>query len=139
MAKPFCAFYTEVAERDQWEAVEQFMTEFSSGISATDLQESSRSGNANQRKLEARYSRLGQTLGIEVDLVTGELMRRFTEQGDMDLSEMTSSIALHSDSSPVIIDEARLDLEPEMPGCSRYRSKSSGSLEFKATSQLTLL
>ena len=106
---PFCAFYTEVAERDQWEAVEQFMTEFSSGISAADLQESPGSGNANQRKLEARYSRLGQTLGIEVDLVTGELMRRFTEQGDMDLPKMTSSIALHSDSSPIIIGEARLD------------------------------
>lgn len=106
---PFCAFYTEVAERDQWETVEQFMTEFSSGISAADLQESPGSGNANQRKLEARYSRLGQTLGIEVDLVTGELMRRFTEQGDMDLPKMTSSIALHSDSSPIIIGEARLD------------------------------
>jgi hypothetical protein len=106
---PFCAFYTEVAERDQWETVEQFMTEFSSGISAADLQESPGTGNANQRKLEARYSRLGQTLGIEVDLVTGELMRRFTEQGDMDLPKMTSSIALHSDSSPIIIGETRLD------------------------------
>jgi hypothetical protein len=106
---PFCAFYTEVAERDQRETVEQFMTEFSSGISAVDLQESPGSGNANQRKLEARYSRLGQTLGIEVDLVTGELMRRFTEQGDMDLPKMTSSIALHSGSSPIIIGEARLD------------------------------
>lgn len=106
---PFCAFYTEVAERDQWEGIEQFIMEFSSGISAADLQESTGSGNANQRKLEARYSRQGQALGIEVDLVTGELMRRFTEQGDMDLPKMMSSIALHSDSSPIIIGEARLD------------------------------
>ena len=106
---PFCAFYMEVAERDQWDTAVQFMTEFSSGISTADLLETPGLGNANQRKLNASYSRSGQTLGIEVDLVTGELIRRFTEQGDMDLPKLNSTVALHSDISPIEIGGSRLD------------------------------
>lgn len=106
---PFCAFYMEVAERDQWETAGQFMTVFSSGISTADLLDTPGLGSANQRKLSARYSRAGQTLGIEVDLVTGELIRRFTEQGEMDLPKLSSTVALHSDTSPIEINGSRLD------------------------------
>ena len=48
-------------------------------------------------------------LGIELDLVAGELIRRFTEQGDMDLPKLRSSVALHSDISPIEIGDSRLD------------------------------
>jgi hypothetical protein len=106
---PYCAFYTEVAEQDQWENAEEFMTEFSSGVSGADLQESPGTGDANQRSVAASYSRAGQSLGIDVDLVSGEMIRRFTEQGDMDLPKLTSTTAVHSDISPIEIGDARLE------------------------------
>ena len=106
---PFCSFYVEVAERDQWRTIEQFMAVFSSGNSAADLRESPGLGNANLRELNASYSRSGKTLGIELDLVTGELIRRFTEQGDMGLPKLTSDVALHSDVSPVKIGDSSLE------------------------------
>ena len=85
------------------------MAAFASGISTADLLESPGFGDANQRKLNAMYSRSGRSLGIEVDLVTGELIRRFTEQGDMDLPKLSSSVALHSDISPIKMGNSRLE------------------------------
>jgi hypothetical protein len=106
---PYCAFYMEVAERDSQLSTERFMTEFPSGVPAIDIQESPGLGNTNQRKLNARYSRLDQTLGVEIDLVTGELIRRFTERGDMDLPKLTSEVARHSDVSPIKIGDSSLE------------------------------
>jgi len=106
---PFCAFYSEIVERDEWDSDEHFMKEFSSGISAVDLDDIPGLGDTNQRQLTANYSRSGQTIGIEVDLVSGELIKRFTEQGIMDLPKMDSTVAQHSAVSPIEIGDSRLE------------------------------
>ncbi len=106
---PFCAFYSEVEEREQWENVDQFMAMFSSGSSSADLQESPGFGHVNQRVLTAEYSRPGRSVGIELDLVTSELIRRFTEAGDLGTPKLDSTIAMHSDVSPIVIGNSRLE------------------------------
>lgn len=106
---PYCAFYSEVVEKDEWETEEQFMREFSNGLSTADLDETPGLGHINQRDLTTTYSRSGQTIGIKVDLVTSELIRRFTEQGDMDLPKMDSTYAQHSAVSPIEIGDSRLE------------------------------
>jgi len=106
---PYCAFYIEVVERDQWEGAQQFITALSSGESSADVTETKDLGDTGQRCLTATYSRSGQAVGLEVDLVTGELVRRFTEKGNLDLPKHRSNLAVHSDSSPIEIGNARLD------------------------------
>ena len=106
---PYCAFYSEIVERSEWETPARFMEMFSSGDSATDLRESPGIGTENQRVLTTQYSRSGQVLGLELNLVSGELVRRFTEQGDLGLPKLDSKIAVHSDVSPIEIDESRLE------------------------------
>jgi hypothetical protein len=106
---PYCAFYSEVVERSEWKTVAQFMDMFSSGNSTAKLQESLGIGTKHQRVLTTQYSRSGQVLGLELDLVSGELVRRFTERGDMDLPKLESEIAVHSDASPIKIGDSRLE------------------------------
>jgi hypothetical protein len=106
---PYCAFYTEVAERDEWVTPEEFIAAFSGGVSTADLEEEVGLGLVNERVLTTAYSRDGNTLGVELDLVSGELVRRFTEDGDMGLPKMESEVAVHSDVSPIEVGGAKLE------------------------------
>ena len=80
---PICAYYLEVADRSDYANGAQMVQALAAGELSESLDAPYTFPAEGERRYAAAYSRDGQALGIEVDLMGWRLLRRWDSRGDM--------------------------------------------------------
>jgi hypothetical protein len=110
---PQCGLYLEVAERCQHANAPAFARTVSAGRLLDHTELGFVYAGERERLWRVEYARDGALLGIEVDLMSWQLRRRWTEAGDLGWPMLASPIARETRSGEVIVGDARLRCGPE--------------------------
>jgi hypothetical protein len=110
---PHCGVYLEVAERDQHSDAMRFAREVLSGQLLDRTEPPFVYAGERERLWHLQYARDGAVLGIEVDLMSWRLKRRWTEDGDLGWPMLASPLACETRTGEVVVGEARLRCGPE--------------------------
>lgn len=95
--QPQCAFYVEVAEKSGYSDGIEFARTVSTGAVRDESAPAFTSyRDRAKRPWTLEYSRGGETLGLEVDLMDWELLRRWNQDGDLDWPMLETAAAVHS-------------------------------------------
>jgi hypothetical protein len=112
--QPQCGFYLEMAQRTAWSNAAEFAAAVKSGTLCDEASPPFTYTPGAQRPWSVEYSRDGQTLGIEADLMDWRLLRRWTDAGDLAYPRLESPLARQSPDGHVQIGAAsfRCDTGP---------------------------
>ena len=106
--RPQCGVYVEVAERSAYPDVRAFGQAVASGTLKDETQAPFTYNGTQPRLWTVEYSRDGQMLGIEVDLMEWALKRRWTQAGDLGWPMLESPIARETRTGRVTVGGATL-------------------------------
>ena len=101
-------FFVEVLDRKLYESGQAVYEAFQSGTVQENLEDARTFDGANSRHYSAAYSRDGQSLGIEVDLMRWRLQRRWSNGEDLGFPMLSSPLAVESRSGSIELADARL-------------------------------
>lgn len=104
--RPVCAFYLEVAERTGRRDGASFGQVVAAGEFTSDLAPAFTSGFESQRRYTAAYSRTGRTIGLSIDTIHWQLLRRWTTQGDPGWPMLSAPVAAQSQDGFVEVENA---------------------------------
>ncbi len=94
---PQCGFYAEVASRSEYAKGSEFARDVATGTVRDEAEQRFTWDGGDERCLwSVEYERDGRRLGLEVDLMRFDLMRRWTEAGELSLPMLESSLARQS-------------------------------------------
>jgi hypothetical protein len=110
---PQCGLYLEAAERCQHADAPAFARTVSAGQLLDHTEPAFAYAGQRERLWRVEYARDGASLGIEVDLMSWQLRRRWTEAGDLGWPMLASPIARQTRSGEVIVGDAGLRCGPE--------------------------
>lgn len=107
--EPFCGFYAEAADRSDYPDPRAFVKAVVSGR-LRDEAAPPVTGyrDDQQRPWTVEYSRAGESLGIEVDLLAWELNRRWTHEGELGWPMLESPLARQNAAGKVVVGDAVL-------------------------------
>ncbi len=110
LGQPKCAFYAEAGERADCDSIQAFAMNISQG-QVTDESESVPGHRTRNkvRKWDLEYSRGGESLGMSIDLMNWNLLRRWNERGDLTFPLLESPIARQSTSGTLEVEDVSLD------------------------------
>ena len=110
---PQCGFFLEVADREAYTSAAEY-TEIVASGEITDEAEPERTAYMEeaQRIWRAEYRRDGKVLGLEVDLMTWTLRRRWTESGDLGYPMLESPLARQNDTGSIQVEESAVTCRP---------------------------
>jgi hypothetical protein len=111
--KPICAFYLEVAERARFANGRAFGREISAGSFEQDLAQPYTYPAEGQRPYTVSYIRGNSELGIAVELMQWQLLRRWTEAGDCGWPMLESSVAAQNATGQIEVGDATLTCASE--------------------------
>jgi hypothetical protein len=95
--QPYCAFYVEVANRNDYPDAAAFSKTVAAGEVKVEIGKAETSYRDNRdRPLRLEYGREDRGLGLEVDLLDWDLRDRWTESGSQDWPSLVSPLAVHS-------------------------------------------
>lgn len=103
-SKPQCGFYLEIVDRSAYADGAVFAKVVASG----GLKDETGAPDEEERAWTVEYTREGETLGIEVDLVEWKLKRRWTQKGESGFPMLESRIARQNRDGLVKVGEAVL-------------------------------
>jgi hypothetical protein len=106
--KPQCGVYVEAAERSAYPDGRALAQTVSSGTLKDDTAPPFTYAGMGERPWVVEYTRDGQTLGIEVDLMTWALKRRWTQDGEVGWPMLESPFASETRTGHVRVGEATL-------------------------------
>lgn len=101
-------FYVEVAARSQFASGRAAYDAHLSGTLRQELDDARAFDGENQRKWTLSYNRDGRALGIEVDLMRWEILRRWADGEDLGFPMLSSPIAGQDRSGEIALGNARL-------------------------------
>ena len=111
--QPQCGFYVEVAARDAYPDGPAFAQAIAQGEVTDDCApEVTSYMDDKKRPWSVAYARDGHTLGIEIDLMNWKLLRRWTEQGDLEYAMLECPVARQSLTGRVEVGAAVLECAP---------------------------
>ena len=110
--QPQCGFYAEVTEAADWPDPRDFARAVASGLLVDRADPRVTYDAGVERNWTASYSREGQTLGLQVELMAWVLKRRWTQKGDLGTPMLESPIARQSRSGVIKIGAATLACGP---------------------------
>ena len=105
---PKCGVYLELAERSDYADGQAFVQTIDSGSLVDDDDAPFVFDGVTDRNWKVEYSRDGETLGIEIELMHWNLKRRWTQDGDLGFPMLESSAALQNRSGEITIGDATL-------------------------------
>jgi hypothetical protein len=105
---PQCGFYLEVAERAAYPDGKAFGKTVASGTVGDETEAPFVYAGQGERLWTVEYVRDGQSLGIEVDVMTWRLVRRWTQDGELGWPMLESPVARETRDGQVIVGKARL-------------------------------
>lgn len=111
--KPQNGFYLEAAERADYADGRAFARVVDGGILEDGTAASFVYAGDKERLWTVQYTRDGETLGIEVDLMAWRCKRRWTHQGDIGWPMLESSVAREARGGQVTVGGATLTCGPE--------------------------
>ncbi len=111
--KPQCGVYLEVAERAAYPDGRAFGQTVASGALVDKTEAPFTYAAVGERLWTVEYSRAGQTLGIEVDLMAWALKRRWTQSGELSWPMLESPLARQSRAGHIEVGGATLDCGKE--------------------------
>jgi len=116
--KPQCGFYLEMAERDQHPDGRSFGELVASGTWLDQAAQPFVYASDRPRPWRVSYQRAGQEIGLEVDLMEWNLLRRWTQDGELGYPMLESPLARQGTSGEIRIGQAVLrwgepDSQPE--------------------------
>jgi len=107
--QPKCAFYAESAERSDYSSLKDFSEQVATGeFSDQSDAEPGRFTRDQIRAWNLGYARDEKSVGLSVDLLQWQLLRRWNENGDLDYPLLESSVASQSEGGTIQVDGARL-------------------------------
>jgi hypothetical protein len=106
--RPQCGVYVEVAERSAYPNGQAFAQVVASGSLKDITTLPFTYWGEGERLWSVEYSRDGQTLGIEIDLMAWALKRRWTHAGDLGWPMLQSPVAQESKSGHIVLGGATL-------------------------------
>jgi hypothetical protein len=95
--QPRCGFYAEACEKSAFSSLSQFSEAVSSGAVTDQIDPLHHERQLKKRNWKLEYSRADRTVGLEVDLMQWHLIRRWSEQGDMQYPLLAAAVAQQSD------------------------------------------
>ena len=101
-------FYVEVAERSHYHSGSELFEAIVSVQIHEDLDEARTFDGVSPRKWRVAYGNDDHTLGIEVDLMRWQILRRWADGKDMGFPMLTSPVALENRSGCIELGKARL-------------------------------
>lgn len=110
--RPFCAFYAEVAERNQHPDGSAFGRAVAAGEFEETLADPFTYAGEEERRYTAAYRRDGWEIGLTIDLMAWTLQRRWTEKGDLGWPMLESPVARQNASGHIEIGHAELTCDP---------------------------
>jgi len=111
--KPQCGVYLEMAERASYADGCAFVRAVASGSLRDETDAPFTYAGEGERLWAVEYTRGGQSLGLEVDLMAWALKRRWTQEGDLGWPMLESPVARQSRSGHIEVGDATLDCGPE--------------------------
>ncbi|MAS38064.1 MAG: hypothetical protein CL610_28975 [Anaerolineaceae bacterium] len=105
---PHCGVYLELAERNAYADGRAFAQVVAGGILQDDTDAPFVNDGIRERRWTVSYSRDGQTLGIEIDLMTWRLKQRWTQAGEQGWPMLEAPTARQNRTGIVSVDEATL-------------------------------
>lgn len=132
--KPQCGIYLEVAERSVYPDGCAFGQVVASGSLVDATAAPFTYAAEGERLWTVEYTRAGQTLGIEVDLMAWALKRRWTQNGELGWPMLESQVARQSRDGHIEVGDATLDCGKESawlfasPSTGRYVAAYHGLL-----------
>jgi hypothetical protein len=106
---PQCGVYLEVAERADYPDGRAFARTVAGGVLSDQAAAPFVYAGDRDRPWAVEYTRDGQSLGIEIDLMAWKLLRRWTQSGDTGWPMLESSVARETQSGHVAVGGATLD------------------------------
>lgn len=94
--QPQCGFYLETVDQADWADAPTFGAAVANGILTDQATAPFTYTPGAQRPWSVQYSRDGQTIGLEVDLMEWDLLRRWTQDGDIKRPMLESPLARQS-------------------------------------------
>ena len=137
--KPQCGVYLEVAERSVYPEGRAFGQAVASGVVVDKTEPPFTYAAVGERLWTVEYSRDGQTLGIEVDLMAWALKRRWTQTGELGWPQLESPLARQSRTGHIEVGGATLDCGKDSawlfasPATGRYVAAYHGLLPAPLT------
>lgn len=137
--KPQCGIYLEVTQRSAYPDGRAFGQAVVSGVVLDKAETPFTYAAVGERLWTVEYSRAGQTLGIEVDLMAWALKRRWTQDGDLGWPMLESPLARQSRTGHIEVGGATLDCGKESawlfasPATGRYVAAYHGLLPAPLT------
>lgn len=110
--KPQCGFYFEMAERDSYPDGRAFGQVVKSGTLRDQAHLPFVYDGTRPRPWTVAYTRDGQELGIEVDLMEWKLSRRWTQEGELGFPMLESPVARQSRDGEIRLGQAVLRWQP---------------------------
>ncbi|MCA9442400.1 MAG: hypothetical protein KC964_16475, partial [Candidatus Omnitrophica bacterium] len=105
---PQCGFYSEVSSVSDYPSGKEFAVKISEGTLTEKTDPPITYSGKESRLWSVDYTRDGQTVGIEVDLMTWTLLRRWTEEGDLGWPMLESPFMRQSASGEIQVGGATL-------------------------------
>jgi hypothetical protein len=106
--KPQCGFYLEMAERSTYIHGGQFAQVVASGTLLDRVEQPFVYTGDQPRRWRVSYTREGQELGLEIDLMEWDLLRRWTQESELGFPMLESPLARQDDSGEIRLGEAIL-------------------------------
>jgi hypothetical protein len=106
--RPFCAFYLEVAERESYQDGNAFAQAVAGGIFSQALDAPFTYPAEGERSYTVSYQRGSTELGISIELMQWQLLRRWTEASDPGWEMLASPMAVQNSTGRVEVGEAIL-------------------------------
>ena len=106
--QPQCGFYAEIAERSNYSTARAFGETVAAGKLKDEAQKPITYESGVERLWQVEYTRDGQSLGLEIDLMEWKLKRRWTQAGDLGWPMLESPIVRQTRTGHVQVGEAKL-------------------------------
>lgn len=106
--KPRCGFYLEAAERSSYPDGQSFARAVAAGALIDAVAPAFTYAGAGERLWTVEYSRDGQTVGIQIDLMAWALKERWTQDGSLDWPLLESPMARQTRTGHVVVGDAAL-------------------------------
>ena len=108
--QPQCAFYAEAAERSGYTSIQAFSKKIEQGQFRDDCEPAPGHRTRNTaRRWDLEYSRGGESLGISIDLMNWELLRRWNEKGELTFPLLESPVARQTAGGTLAVEDVSLD------------------------------
>ncbi len=109
---PFCGVFLEMAERSDYTDGYAFGQTVARGTLRDEADAPFVTDGESERLWTVEYERDGRRLGLQIDLMTWSLKRRWTQSGEQDWPMLNSPVARQTDSGMIEFGGSNLDCGP---------------------------